>query len=187
MKTMFAITLGCGLLYAQGSLRADEASAWNALDSAADSADGAASTIHWTDSTYLDGIGTTLDLSLQYMDGIVNGGKSRDTNIENMIGGAFGIIDNSLSADAGASDSLATAFDELKACANALSSGEYATAQAEAESAESELYNNTSFYTGLYSTYLMGLESANSDLSTAINAWLNPEGGMGIDPPPPPP
>ena len=174
-----AIAVALALLITD-SATADESSAWQAVDDAADAAESAAYSLKMADDGYLFAVGDTFDLSLQYMDGLVNGGKSRDGQIEAMLDSAFSTMDGVLQLDGDAADNFLSTFESLKNAGAALEIEEFQDAEDDANSAEQaalDAADNVDFYL----QDLMNLDMANGELATAIDEWLNGDGmgGMG--------
>lgn len=179
MKTFFATIVGLALLVPV-SATADETSAWFALESASNDAGSASTSLSDTDTNDLHAIGDTLDLSLQYLDGLVNGGKQRDANIEAMLDSAFGTMDSALQSDGSAAGSFESAFGSLETAGLALENQSFQMAEDAANAASSELFNTQS-YIDMYGMDLMQLDFENGELATAIDEWL-----LGGPPPPMP-
>ena len=176
MKTLFAFAIASGLLFSNSPAMADEISAWAALEAAVQDADSATTALSWTDANDLDALGDTLDLSIQYMEGLVNGGKQRDASIEDLLTSAFVTMDYALQSDESAAGSFETAFGFLQTAGAALELANFPTAETDANAGKSELINTQSILNS-YGMDLMLLDFENTELSTAIQFWLS--GGMG--------
>jgi hypothetical protein len=174
MKSIFPFAMLFGILVSQSSASADEASAWAALRDATEEIETATFNLatHDSEDGGLPAVGQLLGLSLQYLDGLVHGGKSRDDDIESHLEEGFGYIEDAFQADGLAAKRIENAFNALGGAAAALGVREFQIAQDAAEAAvgEAELAQDS---VEDYGADLDLLRAVNADLADVIEAWLS--------------